>query len=270
MILYTYLKRKNKEDVLATQTIIVASSKGGVGKSTVALGIAGALNSLGKTVLLCDLDLENRCLDLYMGIENAAIFNVADVARGAVEPEKAVVKNSGGLSFLSAPADRGDLSDEVIAKAVSAAVDAVTPDFAVFDTGTAHGMPEILAKTFPHATALIVASHQASSTRGAEKTAALLEKKGIKKCRLVICGYEFKEASRHERSGVLEIIDSSRVPLAGVIPFDRDLMISHERGVRAPADAPSTVAFTNVAKRLCGKRVRLFDGIGSVKRRKII
>ena len=88
---------------MATKKIIVASSKGGVGKSTVALGVAGALCMLGKKVLLCDLDFENRCLDLYMGIENAALFNVADVARGKASPAKAILKNSSGLSFLAAP-----------------------------------------------------------------------------------------------------------------------------------------------------------------------
>ena len=92
----------------------------------------------------------------------------------------------------------------------------------------------------------------------------------MRECRLVICGYEFFEAARRERSGVIDIIDSSRVPLIGAVPYDRALMLSNERGVRAPEDSDSTLAFINIARRLCGERVRLFDGISSVKRRKII
>lgn len=264
-----------KEDVLAARKIIVASSKGGVGKSTVALGVAGALNSLGKTVLICDLDFENRCLDLFMGVESTALFNVADIAAGRVNPGRAILKNSSGLSFLAAPEgasfeEEGGTDKEGLAAALKKVVDYTKADFVIFDTGTAHGIPALVAKTFPDARALIVASHQATATRGAERMAEVLEAAGVKECKLVICGYEFKAATGNERSGLIEIIDSSRVPLIGVVPYDRALMLSHERGVRAPEDSPSSIAFENIAERLLGETVRLFDGIGSVNRKKII
>lgn len=264
-----------KEVAVATQKIIVASSKGGVGKSTVALGVAVALTSHGKKVLLCDLDLENRCLDLFMGVEDAALFNFADVASGAVTPEGALLKNADGLSFLAAPdgsaIDGGELlKGETFGETLKAAVEASGADFAVFDTGTAHDIPAKVASVFPDAKALIVASHQATATRGAERMAEVLTRAGVKECRLVICGYEFKVASRKERTGLLEIIDSSRVPLIGVVPYDRELLLCHERGVKAPEDAPSSIAFENIAERILGEHVRLFDGISSINRRKII
>ncbi len=262
---------------MATRKIIVASSKGGVGKSTVALGVANALCTLGKKVLLCDLDFENRCLDLYMGIENATLFNVADIAKGRATPSRAIIKNSAGLSFLAAPEGvvpggfgEADISKEDLAKALKKAVDSAEYDFAVFDTGTAHEIPALLADTFKGATALVVASHQSTSSRGAERTASLLESHGIRECKLVVCGYEFIEAARRERRGVIDIIDSSRVPLIGAVPYDRSLMLSNERGVKAPEESDASVAFLNIALRLCGESVRLFDGISSVKRRKII
>ncbi len=255
----------------------MASSKGGVGKSTVALGVAGALCTLGKKVLLCDLDFENPCLDLYMGIEDAALFNVADVAKGRATPEKAILKNSAGLSFLASPegvvpggTGENDISEAELAKALTDAVSSAEYDFAIFDTGTAHGIPALLADTFRGATALIVASHQSSSSRGAERTAAMFEAHGIRECRLVVCGYEFIEAARNERRGIVDIIDSSRVPLIGAVPYDRTLMLSCERGVKVPEGSDAAEAFLNIAHRLCGRTVRLFDGINSVKRRKII
>ena len=262
---------------MAARKIIVASSKGGVGKSTVALGVANALCRLKKKVLLCDLDFENRCLDLYMGIENAALFNVADIAKDRVAPEKAILKNSAGLSFLAAPDGvipggdgEDDVSKEELAAALKDAVDSADYDFVIFDTGTAHEIPILVADTFRGATALVVASHQASSSRGAERTAALLEAHGVRECRLVICGYEFYEAAKNERRGVIDIIDSSRVPLIGAVPYDRTLMLSNERGVKAPEESDASMAFLNIACRLCGERVRLFDGISNVKRRKIL
>ena len=103
-----------------------------------------------------------------------------------------------------------------------------------------------------------------------KRTAALLEAHGVRECKLVICGYEFYEAAKNERRGVIDIIDSSRVPLIGAVPYDRTLMLSNERGVKAPEESDASMAFLNIACRLCGERVRLFDGISNVKRRKIL
>ncbi|MBQ7714693.1 MAG: P-loop NTPase [Clostridia bacterium] len=263
---------------MAGQKIIVASSKGGVGKTTVSLGVAEALTSLGKTVLLCDLDFENRCLDLFMGIENAAFYNVADIVLSDVPPEKAVIGNGRGLYFLAAPAGvglsetkkDGSVTTDELTDALKKTVDVFDVDFVIFDTGTGKAVPLALAGAFPGSKALVVASHQAASTRAAESTASLLEKHGVIEARLVISSYEPKEAAKQERSGLIDIIDSSRVRLIGVIPYDRSLMLSHERGVKPSPDSPAAAAFRNTAARICGKSVRLFDGIPSVNRKKII
>ncbi len=267
-----------KETKVALQKIIVASSKGGVGKTTVALGIAEALASQGKRVLLCDLDFENRCLDLFMGIENAAFYNVADIILSDVPPEKAVISNGHGLFFLAAPADAviseeerdGCISTKALTGALRKTIESIEIDFVIFDTGTGRCVPLALADAFPGSKAIVVAAHQAASTRAAESTAALLEEHGVKEIRLVISSYEYKEAANQERSGLIEIIDSSRVRLIGVVPYDRSLMLSHERGVKPAPDSPAAAAFKNIASRICGKNVKLFDGVPSVNRKKII
>lgn len=256
---------------MAVRKIIVASSKGGVGKSTVALGVAAALNSLGKKVLLFDLDFENKCLDLFLGATDSVVFDISDVAAERVPPRRAVLGNRDGLYFVAAPGRTDESFDaKAAAEAAKKIIEAFDVDFAVFDTGTAHGVPEALAKTFPDAEALVVASHQATSTRGAERTAKLLDDAGVTDSRLVVCGYETGSAHKKQRSGILGIIDDSKVPLIGAVPYDRSLMISHERGVRMKPSSPAWRAFKNTARRLLGENVRLFDGIDSIDRKKII
>ncbi|MEP0814031.1 MAG: MinD/ParA family protein [bacterium] len=50
------------------KVLVVASGKGGVGKSTVALNLALALNRMGRGVVLVDADLGLANLDLMLGI----------------------------------------------------------------------------------------------------------------------------------------------------------------------------------------------------------
>ena len=251
--------------------IIVASSKGGVGKSTVALGVAAALNRQGKKVILFDLDFENKCLDLFLGAQDAVVFNIADVAAGRTKPRRALLSDGRGLYFVAAPDENeGEIDPAAIADATERVIEDTNADFAVFDTGTAHGIPEALARKYPDAEALIVASHQSTSTRGAERTAKLLDGAGVPESRLVICGFDLKAAHSKTRSGILGIIDDSKVPLIGAVPYDRELMLSHERGIRMKSESPAAVAFGNIAKRILGEQVRLFDGIDSIDRKKII
>ena len=74
--------------------IAVASGKGGVGKTTVAGGIAGALASMGRSVLLVDGDAAMGNLDLVLGLEGAATSDLVDVLHGICPLRKAILRIS--------------------------------------------------------------------------------------------------------------------------------------------------------------------------------
>ena len=50
--------------------IVVTSGKGGVGKSTVVVGLGIALAKLGFRVILCDADFGLNNIDVMTGVEN--------------------------------------------------------------------------------------------------------------------------------------------------------------------------------------------------------
>lgn len=258
--------------------LIVASSKGGAGKSTVALGMAGALVNRGHRVLLCDLDFENKCLEFFMGLEEESLYNIADVAKGRIPVDKAIIRNEKGLSFITAPtgytigAQGGAnvLTPAELTWALNEAIKAEDPDYVIFDTAAGHLVPVLLAKKFRTAKAIVTASHQPASCRGAQRAAELLSETGIREVRLIITGYEFDEAWHKNRAGIIEIIDSSAVQLLGIVPYDRSLMLSHERGVMVPSDSISSKAFANIAARICGEDVRVFEGMKKIKRKRIL
>ena len=62
--------------------IVVTSGKGGVGKSTVSLGLASQFAAGGERVLLLDCDAGLRSLDRMTGTEEALVFDSSDVVAG--------------------------------------------------------------------------------------------------------------------------------------------------------------------------------------------
>ena len=88
------------------QIILVTSFKGGVGKTTISANLAISLVGNGKKVLACDCDLESRCLDLVLGIEDQPLFNICDAVSGRCDIDNAVSKDDrfGELYFMPAPA----------------------------------------------------------------------------------------------------------------------------------------------------------------------
>ena len=86
-------------------SIFVTSFKGGVGKTTVCANLAGALCNLGHTVLVVDGDFGMRCMDIVLGLENEALFDLGDVLAGRTELERAVLQ-SPRVPSLSSMASR--------------------------------------------------------------------------------------------------------------------------------------------------------------------
>ena len=70
--------------------IVVTSGKGGVGKSTVSLGLASQFAAGGERVLLLDCDAGLRSLDRMTGTEEALVFDSSDVVAGRCAPADAI------------------------------------------------------------------------------------------------------------------------------------------------------------------------------------
>ena len=74
--------------------ISVVSGKGGVGKTTVSGGIAGALAAMDRSVLLVDGDLALGNLDITLGIDGIAHHDLIDVLNGRCPLRNAMMRIS--------------------------------------------------------------------------------------------------------------------------------------------------------------------------------
>ena len=73
--------------------IVVTSGKGGVGKTTVTANLGVQLAKNGCRVVVCDLDFGLNNVDVVLGVENLASFDVIDAIEGRCRPKQALVKH---------------------------------------------------------------------------------------------------------------------------------------------------------------------------------
>lgn len=255
---------------------LVTSCKGGVGKSTASANLSMALTSLGKKVLIIDCDFSNRSLDLIFGCEDSVLFDICDLVKGRASADKVIIRDrrNSSLGFIPAPLIKRDsfTADEFVS-ALNDAAEFFGADVVIVDTPGASD--DTLSLVAPAASAaIIVASHQPTSVRGAEKTGYMLEELGVTEQHLLINRYDSGEVLKGDRPGLNELIDKTHIPLVGVIPESRRLELAQEKGrlaceLRRDKEGVAA-AFEETARRLCRERIPLMSYIPEKKRRKLL
>lgn len=239
-----------------TIILLATSFKGGVGKSTVAANLSYRLAEAGKKVLLCDLDLDVRSLDLIMGYEDTMIFDICDVISGRIKPEDAWIKDArvDGLYFLGAPYKKKELpSPSDFAVRLKKIAEDGRFDYVILDTPGAD-TPSLKLAMHCAEYALVVTNHNPTSVRGAVKSGEAMEENGIVPY-LIINSFDPEAVLDGRRDGMLALIDSTRLSLLGVIPYDKALIYAQEKGILSIGrNFASSEAFKNIAQRLIAKQ----------------
>ena len=250
--------------------IIVASLKGGVGKTTLTAALSARLADMGKKVLAVDMDFGIRSLDIALGFENSTAPDCYDVIMGRSSLAVACETKDDrpNLHFLAAPMRENPHSEyfSLPQKQLNSFLSEVKKEFDFVFLDMSAGNGRLLSQTVDSgliSTALAVCTHNAASIRATEKLASSLYEEGIEDIRLVINSFLVWRAEKDEESGVVDIINRSSIPLAGVMPFEEQVeeMLSH--GIPIIQDRKSLAgrAASNIARRLIGENVPLFDGV---------
>ena len=83
------------------KSIVIASGKGGTGKTMVSANLGATLSRLGHQVIVIDMDTGLRNLDLYLGLENNVVYDVNDVMNGVCR-----IKQPAPSCFAAVPGER--------------------------------------------------------------------------------------------------------------------------------------------------------------------
>jgi len=238
------------------KVIVVTSGKGGVGKTTTTANVGGALTKLGKKVLLVDMDVGLRNLDLVMGLENRVVYTFMDVLEGRCTADQAMVKekHAGGALMLLAASqlhNKQDLDLDKVKEAIAALAEEFDYVFLDSPAGIEHGFD---ASSAPAGQALVVVTPDVTSVRDADRVIGLLENKGVRDCSLIVNKYDRTLIERKKQLTSDDIVDVLGTELAGIVPEDKAIIDATNRGdiLVLSQSTPAATAYLEIAHRLEG------------------
>lgn len=240
------------------QVIVVASGKGGTGKTTVSTSLALALTRKDNKVLIIDCDSGMRGTDMMLGISDRLVYDISDIVSGACDMDSALYQcdKIDGLWCIAAPVKA---EDEISPKVLKQLVDSIKEryDYVIIDSPAGVGTG-FEAAAMSADRALIVVNTEPISIRGCLNIKAKLNALNVDDVRLVINRFDKEQFLKTGFYDDLDaVIDACATQLIAIIPEDVRISALSQRGILASNWAKSSVVFDTLAARIEGVDVPL-------------
>ena len=236
---------------------LIASGKGGTGKSSLAVNLGIALASSERRVLLVDLSMGLRCLDLFLGLEDRVLFDVMDVLDGTCRPCDAILKHPEIPLLSLLPAAQNRSAEELDGKRLRKLCGILEADYDIIILDCPPGLEPVLPQAALAAgQGIIVVTPEPVSLRDADRVAAELAANGTPGIYLVVNRFRADFLQQQLMPKAQEMAESIGLPLLGTIPEDGAASAAAMCGepvcIKKP-DSPSAAAYTVIARRIPGK-----------------
>ncbi len=239
------------------QVISLASGKGGVGKSTLCVGLGLGFALLGESVLMIEFDIGLRGIDLMLGISDQIVFDLGDLLEGRCTISKAIVESplNQNLNAIVAPIR---MDAPLNTEDVHLLVNGLRPHFdrIILDMpaglGTSAKVTAVAADL-----AIIVATPDRICVRDGCQMVQELQRAGFRNHRLCINRVDEKFIRRDVISDLDEVIDGVGSQLIGVLPDDPSIQLRLSRGLALKENHRVTRICKAIARRIRGEYVPL-------------
>jgi ATP-binding protein involved in chromosome partitioning len=247
-----------------THVIAVGSGKGGVGKSTVAVNLALALQQVGGRVGLVDADILGPSIPGMLGLPTNQP-PMATEKETIIPPERHGIKaiSMGMLTGDDNPAIlRGPMVNKYLGLFIGA-VEWGTLDYLIIDLPPGTGDTQLtLAQNFPLSGAIIVTTPQDVSLKIARRGLRMFEKVHVPILGIIenmstfTCPHCGKDTDVFRRGGGARMSQELDVPFLGSIPLDAEVVACGDAGNPIVIEKPKSIAgqaYVRIASELAAR-----------------
>ncbi len=236
------------------KVIVVTSGKGGVGKTTATASVGAALAQTGKRVVVVDMDIGLRNLDVVMGLENRIVFNIVDAVNGKCKSRQAAIKDRKIDNLFLIPASQNDNKNAITPEKMVEFVKELKKefDFVFMDcpAGIEQGFENAVAAADE---ALVICTPEVSAVRDADRVIGLLYSKSITP-KLIVNRIVPEMVERGDMLSHTDVLDVLSIDLLGLIPMDENVVVATNTGTPIIFNNQSKAgnAFKRIGLRLDG------------------
>jgi ATP-binding protein involved in chromosome partitioning len=244
--------------------LAVASGKGGVGKTTIAVNVALALARQGLKVGLLDADIYGPSVPVML-----------DISAALEQKETMIIpREKYGLRIVSLGMTAGQ--DEafiwrgpLVSKMIHQLLDQVSwgeLDYLVIDLPPGTGDPSIaITHALPHCSVLMVTTPQEVALADVRRAVALFNKTGLPLVGLVenmsyfLCGHSSQPIEIFGHGGGIRLAQELDLPLLGALPIDLAIRQGGDNGIPIMVSAPDSstgVIFQEIAQKITNQGER--------------
>ncbi|MBQ8209417.1 MAG: AAA family ATPase [Clostridia bacterium] len=239
------------------EKILIASGKGGVGKSTFSVFLAKNLAGKDKKVLVIDSDTGLGSLDILFGVPDKVVNSWADVIADGCDAKQAVLEISTNLYLMPSPRFfEGEIPDDIF-KNITRQLD---DEYDVVIIDASAGIDDNLKRcAYACDRAIFVATADEISVRCAASAAIEVQKHGIlyDDMRIVINRYVKKAALKSKLLNIDGVIDKTGISLLGILPEDKKVPFMSVTNDTPSSKSVFIGAVDRIADRMLGKNVPL-------------
>jgi septum site-determining protein MinD len=252
-----------------TETIVVTSGKGGVGKTTTSASIACGLARHGKRVAVIDFDIGLRNLDLIMGCERRVVYDFVNVIQGDCTLKQALIRDKRLETLYVLAASQTRDKDALTSEGVRRVLDELAAqsfEYIICDSPAGIEKGAHLAMYFADR-AVVVVNPEVSSVRDSDRILGLLASKtqraergnrGVKE-HLLLTRYSPRRVASGEMMSVTDVKEILGLEVVGVVPESTDVLSASNAGVPIIFNPESDAAraYEDTVARLLGQSVPL-------------